>query len=162
MSPTHPEPVRAEPLTREAFAPFGEVMEADPERAFSINDGWTERHHALATADLEGGPAILSIFRGRARPLTAVLLERHPFGSQAFMPLGGAPWVTVTAERPDAPLRAFLCRGDQGVQIAKGVWHHPLLTLATQDFLVVDRADPARNLEEARLSPPRPIALAPN
>ncbi|MEO0682086.1 MAG: ureidoglycolate lyase [Pseudomonadota bacterium] len=151
--------LRAEPLTAEAFAPFGDVIAPDPARAFAINDGWTDRHHALAQADLEGGPAILSIFRGRARPLAADLLERHPHGSQAFFPLGGHAWLTVVAGSPDGPLRAFLCRGDQGVQIGRGVWHHPLLTLRAQDFLVVDRADPAGNLEEARLDPPQPILV---
>ncbi|MEM1314472.1 MAG: ureidoglycolate lyase [Pseudomonadota bacterium] len=154
-----PEAVRAEPLTAEAFAPFGAVIAPDPARAVAINDGWTDRHHALAAADLAGGGAILSIFRGRPRPLTAVLLERHPHGSQAFVPLGGRPWLTVVAEARDGPLRAFLCAGDQGVQIGRGVWHHPLLTLAAQDFLVVDREDPAANLEEAALDPPVPIRL---
>ncbi|MEM6438817.1 MAG: ureidoglycolate lyase [Pseudomonadota bacterium] len=153
------QPVKAEPLTEEGFAPFGEVIRPDPARAATINSGFTERHHALATAHLEGGAAILSIFRGRPRPLIATLLERHPFGSQAFVPLGGRPWLTVVAEGPEAPLRAFLCGGDEGVQIGRGVWHHPLLTLAAQDFLVLDRESPGANLEEAALDPPRPISL---
>ena len=154
-----PEAVRAEPLTAAAFAPFGEVIEADPRRARVINDGWTLRDHALARVDAEGAPAILSIFRGRPRPLRAELLERHPLGSQAFVPLGRRPWVTVVAEAPDAPLRAFLCGPEQGVQIGRGVWHHPLLTLAAQDFLVVDRDRPDENLEEVRLPAPVPIGL---
>lgn len=146
-----------EPLTAAAFAPFGEVIEPRPETARTINEGFTTRFHALATVAAEGGPVILSIFRGRPRPLRLEMLERHPKGAQAFLPLGRRPWLTVTAEAPDAPLRAFLCGPEQGLCLAPGVWHHPLLTLAAQDFLVADRARPEDNLEEAPL--PAPVLL---
>jgi ureidoglycolate lyase len=122
-------PLVPDPLTAEAFAPFGRVIEADQAASYPINDGTTRRFHKLATAD-EGanGEAILSIF---------VPMERHP-------------WLVVVAERP-APdaCRVFLARGDQGVQYAAGTWHHPLLALQpTQDFLVVDREGPGDNCEE--------------
>lgn len=142
--------IRAEPLTAQGFAPFGTVIEADPATAREINAGFTTRFHALATVDVDGA-AILSIFRGRERPLSVAMLERHPMGTQAFMPLGGRDWLVVVAERPEpAALRAFRARGDQGVQYARGVWHHPLLVLGgPQDFLVIDRASPEDNLDEA-------------
>lgn len=141
--------IRAEPLTAEAFAPFGQVIEADPARAVEINAGFTTRFHALARVESDAG-VILSIFRGRVRPLEIAMLERHPLGSQAFMPLGGRDWLVVVAGHP-APeaLRAFRAGGDQGVNYAAGVWHHPLLVLdGPQDFLVVDREGPGENLEE--------------
>lgn len=148
--------LRPEPLTAAAFAPFGRVIEADPATARSINAGTTTRFHALATADPgPDGVAVISIFRGlpRARPIALALLERHPLGSQAFVPMQPHPWLVVVAERPEpGALRAFLARGDQGVQYARGVWHHPLLVLATsQDFVVVDREGPGANLEEVAL-----------
>ncbi len=148
-----------EPLTAESFAPFGTVIEADPASAIGINAGFTTRFHALAEVEVEGGAPILSIFRGRPRPLIVDMLERHPFGTQAFVPLGGRPWLAVCAEAPGAPLRAFLARGDQGAQYAKGAWHFPLLTLATQDFLVVDRSAPETNVELADLSEPVQVVL---
>ncbi len=151
--------LHAEPLTAESFAPFGQVIEAAPESTVEINAGWTTRFHDLARADVEGAPAIISIFRSRVRPLVAEMLERHPFGTQAFVPLGGHPWLIVAAEAPDAPLRAFLARGDQGAQIGRGVWHHPLLTIGAQDFLVVDRADPDANLETRDLPAQVPVTL---
>jgi ureidoglycolate lyase len=160
-----PLPLRVEPLTAAAFAPFGAVIAADPGRSYLINGGTTRRFHALAAADPgPGGTAILSIFRGAPRPLplTVAMLERHPLGAQAFAPLSPAPWLAVVAEgaRPTTrDLRAFLCRGDQGVQYARGVWHHPLIVLgAAQDFLVVDRLGPGANLEEIALDPPGEIA----
>ncbi len=139
--------IAVQPLTAEAFAPFGRVIEAAPASAVGINAGWTTRFHALAEIDVEGAPPILSIFRSRVRPLVVDMLERHPFGTQAFFPLGGRPWLAVCAETPEAEPQAFLFRGDQGAQIGRGVWHAPLLTLAAQDFLVADRAEPEGNVE---------------
>ena len=146
--------IHAEPLSAAAFAPFGDVIEARPETAVEINAGYTTRFHALATAETDD-KVIMSIFQGRPRPLEAAMLERHPLGSQAFVPLGGQPWLVVVAKQADpTALRAFLCRGDQGVNYRAGVWHHPLLVLGdAQDFLVVDRAGQGQNLEEVFFEP---------
>lgn len=152
-----PLPLAVEPLTPAAFAPFGRVLHPDPATALTINDGFTTRFHALAEVGTDGAPVILSLFRGRPRPLVLTMLERHPLGAQAFVPLGRRAWITVAAEAPDAPLRAFLCPPDTGVAIGRGVWHHPLLTLAAQDFLVADRVRPDENLETAPL--PAPVRL---
>ncbi len=159
---------KIEPLTREAFAPFGDVIEAsDAVRHFPINEGTTERYHDLAKIDLDArGRAIVSIFRAQPRslPLTLTLLERHPLGSQAFMPLNGRPYLVAVAPRGEAfdsgDVHVFLARGDQGVNYAAGVWHHPLLALgAISDFLVVDRAGPGANCDERDLPQPLTIPL---
>ncbi len=141
--------IYAEPLTVAGFAPFGSVIEADPAVARQINGGFTTRFHGLARVESDA-EVILSIFRGRVRPLKVAMVERHPLGTQAFMPLNGRDWLVVVAERPEtSALRAFRCRGDQGVQYGVGVWHHPLLILGEpQDFLVVDRDGVGANLEE--------------
>ncbi len=141
--------MKIEPLAAEAFAPFGDIIETDPATAVEINDGFTTRFHQLATAQSDQD-VILSIFRGRPRELSVAMLECHPLGSQAFVPLGGQSWLAVVSETPDAAgLRVFHCKGNQGVQYHAGVWHHPLLVLdAAQDFLVVDRAGEGPNLEE--------------
>jgi ureidoglycolate lyase len=152
--------IRAEPLTREAFASFGDVIEAsDLVRHFTINAGNTERYHDLAKIDAgPDGRVIVSIFRGqpRALPFVVEMMERHPLGTQAFVPMSGRPWLVVVAAAGDAPgvedLRVFLARGDQGVNYARGVWHHPLLALdGVSDFLVVDRAGEGPNCDEIRL-----------
>lgn len=151
-----------QPLTREAFAPFGDVIEAsDAVRHFTINAGNTERYHDLA--QIEAGPdgkVIVSIFRGQPRtlPFSVEMMERHPLASQAFIPMSGKPYLVVVAPAGAAPkaedLRVFLARGDQGVNYATGVWHHPLLALETVcDFLVVDRSGNAPNCDEVVLDP---------
>jgi ureidoglycolate lyase len=144
------------PLTKPAFAPFGEVIEADPARMRYINGGTTERFHALASADVtgEGASIIINLFRGQPRgfPYEVGMMERHPFGSQSFSPISGGPFLVVVSEdengRPGRP-QVFLARGDQGVNYRRNVWHHPLMSLgAVSDFLVVDRDGPGNNLEE--------------
>src|SRR5689334_3843018 len=138
--------LRVEPLTREAFAPFGEVLEpASAQAVYEINADTAQRFHALARVDIAGadGHAVISLFRAqpRALPFRVETLERHPLGSQAFMPLGSAPYLVVVAAAPDVPPRAFLARPGQGVSFRPGTWHHALLALEREsDFLVVDRA----------------------
>ncbi|WP_440995895.1 ureidoglycolate lyase [Arhodomonas sp. SL1] len=156
-----------EPLTGEAFGPFGDVIAADDAaESFLINAGTTRRFHDLAAIQLygEGVRALISIFRGEAfrLPLTVRMLERHPLGSQAFMPLSGRPYLVVVAPPGEvidtSEVRAFRAGGDQGVNYHAGVWHHPLLALeAASDFLVVDRGGPGDNCDERDL--PEPLTL---
>lgn len=147
------------PLTAEAFAPFGEVIEVrgDPR---TINDGHTLRYHDLAALDLlaDSGRSIVSIFRSTppTYPLTIRSMENHPLSSQAFVPLSGRPFLVVVA--PRGPFNAnqivaFAASPQQGVNIAKGVWHHFNLALyEPSDFLVIDREGPGANLEEVTLT----------
>ena len=145
-----------EPLTREVFAPFGEVIEADPASMRLINEGTTERYHALAEAEAYGEDArvIINIFRGQPRrfPYILAMMERHPFGSQSFSPLDDRPWLVVVAQdeggKPGRP-QVFLAGGRQGVNYGRNVWHHPLMAMgAVSDFLVVDRLGGGNNVIE--------------
>lgn len=151
--------IKARPLTAEGFAPFGEVLAPREAPSRLINEGRCERHHALATVERGGGEAIISIFRseGVSLPHDCTLLERHPLGSQAFMPLGDQPWLSVVAPdeggRPGAPL-AFLVPAGVGVNLRAGTWHGVLTPLGgPADFLVVDREGEGVNLEEVRIPP---------
>ncbi len=148
--------VAIEKLTREAFAPFGQVIETDGAQHFPINAGRTERYHDLARIDLAGPNAhpLVSIFRGQpvALPYALTMVERHPLGSQAFHPLSGRPFLVIVAPdrdgTPDRP-RAFSTRPGQGVNIAINTWHGVLTALGSEsDFLVVDRGGDGNNLEE--------------
>ena len=146
--------IKVEPLSRENFAPFGDVIELAGASHYPINNGTTERYHDLARIHAEGTDArvLLNIFVGepRPQPLEICMLERHPYGSQAFYPLQNQPWLIVVAEKPEAQaLRAFMASGEQGVNYAANVWHHPLLVFQPNSrFLVVDRHGVEKNLEE--------------
>ncbi len=159
--------LHGEMLTREAFAPFGEVIETDGAEHFTINAGSTERFHDLATVDVlaEGGWPLINIFRGQPVgdfPVRLRLMERHPLGSQAFVPLSRQPFLVVVAgarELPDPQnLRAFVSAPGQGISYHRGVWHHPLLALGEiSDFLVIDRGGPGHNCDEVELDPAQPV-----
>ena len=123
----------------------------------SINEGTTERFHDLAGVDVsaDGGKPLISIFRGqpRSRPIAIRMVERHPLGSQAFIPMQNHDWFIVVAASDETPLvselRAFHAHGRQGINYRPGVWHHPLLVLKPDsDFLVVDRGGPGQNCDE--------------
>lgn len=160
--------LRIVPLTRAAFAPFGDVIERADAHHYPINQGFTERFHDLARIDTgtEGGETIVSLFRSqpRAFPFEITFVERHPLGSQAFYPLQNRDWLIVVAEaeaRPTArTLRAFRASGRQGINYARNVWHFPLLALdADSDFLIIDRKGPGNNLEEVTLAEPAVLEI---
>ncbi len=149
------------PLTREAFAPFGDVIETEGAHHYPINEGTTERYHDLANLNMrEGGRAIVSIFRGQPRsyPMEIRALERHPLGSQAFIPMQRRPYLVVVAEsqltsREPGSVHAFIARGDQGVNYAAGTWHHPLLAMdEVSDFVVIDRKGEGHNCDVFELA----------
>lgn len=151
-----PRALAVEPLTPEAFRPFGEVVQAGGDSQ-PINAGSARQFADLATIDVGDGSPRVSIYRAEARrlPLPIAMLERHPQGSQLFMPLSGEPFVVVVAPaaaEPDAAaVRAFVATGRQGVNFRRGTWHHPLIALAAGEFLVLDRGGPGENCDEFRL-----------
>jgi len=151
--------IKVEPLTRKTFEPFGQVIEAEAyAEMITINDGYATRYHDLAEVDISssGGRPLINIFRGRPRPLpiTIHMMERHPLGTQAFIPLHRDPFAIVVAPAGEivdvSVLSAFVTNGRQGVSYSRNVWHFPLLVLGPdeKDFLVVDRGGGGDNCEE--------------
>lgn len=157
-----------QPLTRDAFAPFGDVIEMEGAAHFTINQGFAERFNDLAGVDVssEGGLTNVSLFLGQPRPqpIAIRLMERHPLGSQIFLPLQDRPWLVLVAEDVNdiKSYRAFTATGRQGVNYARNVWHHPLLVMdADSRFIVVDRKGPGNNLEELWFAEDFVFSLAP-
>ncbi len=159
--------ITTQPLTRAAFAPFGDVLDTDWGNHFPINAGKCERYHDLAKVEAEGQNArvLISIFRGTPYdfPLRLGMVERHPLGSQAFMPLSPAPFLVVVcpgdADGPGTP-QAFVTRPGQGVSYRRDTWHAVLTPIgADQDFLVVDRGGDGDNLVEHHFGTPWEVRL---
>jgi ureidoglycolate lyase len=158
--------ITAEPLSAAAFAPFGDVLEATGAATKIINRGMCERFHDLARLDFgPDGQAGISIFRGQpyATPLTLDMLERHPLGSQAFVPLSAEPFLAIVAEdaggKPGRP-RAFVTAPGQGVNYLRGTWHGVLTPLRQPGlFAVIDRIGAGDNLEEHWLQQPWIVCL---
>ena len=156
--------IATEPLTARAFAAFGDVIEATGAPDMVINEGLAQRFHDRARLDFgPGGRAGLSVFHARPRslPYRLTLLERHPLGSQAFVPMQAAPFLVIVAPDEDgAPghPRAFLTRPGQGVNFLRATWHGVLTPLSEPAlFAVIDRIGPGNNLQEVRLKEPYTI-----
>ncbi|WP_148861425.1 ureidoglycolate lyase [Marinobacter fonticola] len=152
--------LQAQSLTPEAFADFGDVIEQREDKAFPINAGRTQRHHDLAKVEVLGEEArtLVSIFVSQpvTVPLELAFLERHPQGSQAFMPLHEERFVVVVAPPGDSidpsEVRAFVTNGRQGVNYRAGTWHAVQSVLDKEgEFLVVDRGGAGNNCDEYAL-----------
>jgi ureidoglycolate lyase len=160
------EPIRAQPLTREAFAPFGDVISVELAGGSSANQGTATRYDRiaqLASTRPEAQPN-LAVFRSVAKvlPFEVRLVERHPCSTQMFMPLACRRFLIVVCpsdargEPELSQLRAFVCGPGQGVNYRAGVWHHPIIALeGPADFLMLAWEDgTARDCEERPLSSP--------
>ena len=142
------------PLTAEAFTPWGDVVEARGAPDQLINQGLCGRFHDRARLDFGDGRAGISLFDAEPRHLPHVvdMVERHPEGSQAFIPVSGARLLVVVADDdgglPIRP-RAFVTAPGQAVNLMRGVWHGVLAPLERPgQFVVVDRIGGGSNLEE--------------
>ncbi len=151
-------PILTQPLTAGAFAPYGDVIAAEGEPTMMINRGMCGRHHDLAALDFSGADARagISLFRAvpRSFPYELDMMERHPEGSQAFLPMTDNPFlVIVAADKDGAPHEpeAFVTRPGQGVNYHRNIWHHPLLVLEPQQFVIIDRAGDGQNCDEQSL-----------
>ncbi len=148
----------SKPLTAAAFQPYGEVIEEGAVPALDINQGFAQRYNDVAHADVGDGDGetnvALFIANPRPQPIAIALMERHPLGSQAFVPLQDRPWLVLVCDDPLKPesYHLFAATGKQGINYAKGAWHHPLLVRdAKSRFLIIDRKGPGNNLEEVHL-----------
>lgn len=148
------------PLTAERFAPFGDVIETSIEHKQAMNSSKFERYSDLAQVNIgpdTGGRPSVSIARCRTAtelPYRLDMLERHPLGSQAFMPLTRFPFIVVVAPAAEDvevdEIIAFVTNGRQGINYHQGVWHMPMVSMQReQEFLIIDRAIEGEEGEES-------------
>jgi len=151
------------PLTSERFAPFGDVIESVVDRTAAMNAERFERFDDLCKLDMaDDGRVAVSIARCRvatALPYRLDMVERHPLGSQAFVPLGPSRMIVVVAPPEESveasDLRAFVTNGRQGINYHRGTWHMPLIAFASgQEFLIIDRAADQPNCDMHSLDEP--------
>ncbi|MEM6818713.1 MAG: ureidoglycolate lyase [Pseudomonadota bacterium] len=147
------------PITAAAFAPFGEVIEPAEQTAAMVNGQRFERFDALANVHCGDAPVNIGIMRcatATTLPCEMTVVERHPLGSQAFLPLDTLHYVIAVAPpqpQPDPTLfQGFVVPPRTGINMRAGVWHVPLLgSKVGQTFAVIDRAT-EDNCDEVTLS----------
>ena len=156
--------IKIQPLTAEAFAPFGDVLEAVGKPDKIINNGFCGRYHDRAQLDFgDDGRAGISVFKAepRALPYKLELLERHPDSCQAFIPMSLDSYLITVAEDDNGTpvnIRAFLAGAGQGINYHRNTWHGVLTPLAAPGlFTVVDRIGNTPNLEEYLLKAPHMV-----
>ena len=157
----------AEPMEAAAFAPFGDLIEARGEADRIINQGLCGRFHDRARMEFSDGRAGISLFQAEPRqlPLRLDMVERHPEGSQAFIPMSLDGFLVIVAPdeggMPGRP-RAFLTEPGQAINFHKGTWHGVLTPLAAPGlFAVVDRIGAGANLEEHWFETPYTVSGPP-
>lgn len=141
-----------QPLTPEAFAPYGTVLGKGPGAPLHVDLGEFEVDAWIHdTMDVSGGLVELQVFTIAVRRMEFSFLERHVLETQAFMPIGGVPCVFPVAAptggdgpdhcpEPDT-VRAFLFDGSAGIRLHKGTWHWiPFPLGQTAAFLNLTRA----------------------
>ena len=146
--------LQTQPLTTNAFRAFGEIIDATGEPDKIINQGLCGRYHDLVQLDFTTGKAGISVFNAEARslPFKLEMMERHPEGSQAFIPMHQYPFLIIVSHDkngvPDTPI-SFISKPGQGINIFKNTWHGVLCPLhAPGLFAVIDRIGEGPNLEE--------------
>ena len=136
------------------FDTYGDLISTNDINPIDINAGYAKRFDDLANLDTsnECGKTIVSIFSSLKRnfPMKIDMMEKHPLGSQAFIPMKETIFITLVApegEKPDLKMiESFIIPKGKGVNYKAGVWHFPLIATEDMDFLVVDRKGSGENL----------------
>ena len=146
-------------ISKENFAQFGELITTDDIKPISINDGYAKRFDGIANLDTskDNGEATISIFSAikRTFPMNIDMMEQHPLGSQAFIPMKETTFLSFVAPDGDKPdldkVEAFIIPPGLGVNYKTGTWHFPLISTEDMNFLVVDRKGSGDNLKIQKL-----------
>ena len=146
--------IKPKKITRKSFSKFGELINTKNKRPISINNGYAKRFHDLGkinTSSKKGNP-IISIFSAKKRnfPMKIDMMEKHPLGSQAFIPMKETTFIVFVAPRGKKPdvnkIKSFIVPKQTGVNYKPGIWHFPLISNKNMNFLVIDRKGKGNNL----------------
>ena len=142
------------PITKNNFSQFGDMISTSEIKPIEINNGYAKRYDGIANLNTskDNGETTISIFSALKRnfPMKIDMMEKHPLGSQAFIPLKETTFLALVAPNGDKPdlnkIEAFIIPPGIGVNYKPGTWHFPLISTEDMNFLVVDRKGPGDNL----------------
>jgi len=151
--------ITPKPITKENFSNFGDLITTKDIEPITINDGYAKRFDNIAKLDTskENGKTTISIFSALKRtfPMKVNMMESHPLGSQAFIPMKETTFLCFVApsgEKPDLnKIESFIIPPGLGINYKPGTWHFPLISTEDMNFLVVDRKGSGDNLKIQKL-----------
>jgi ureidoglycolate lyase len=146
--------INPKPITKENFSKFGDMITTNDIKPLEINNGYAKRFDGIANIDTskDNGETIISIFSAlkRSFPMKIDMMEKHPLGSQAFVPMKETTFLVFVAPKGNKPdldkIEAFIVPPGMGVNYNPGTWHFPLIATEDMNFLVVDRKGSGDNL----------------
>ena len=146
--------INPKPISKENFSKYGDVITTKNIKPLEINDGYAKRFDGIANLDtsINGGETTICIFSALKRyfPMKIDMMEKHPLGSQAFIPMQETTFLVLVAPTGDKPdinkIESFIVPPDIGVNYNPGTWHFPLISTKDMNFLVVDRKGSGNNL----------------
>ena len=141
-------------VTKKNFKKFGQIIDTSKKKYFKINNGFAKRYDNLGKIDTstKKGETIISIFSAKKRnfPMKVDMMEKHPLGSQAFVPMKETSFLVFVAPKGERPnlkkIESFRIPKQTGINLNPGIWHFPLISTKNMNFLVVDRKGRGNNL----------------
>ena len=146
--------IKPKKITRKNFKKFGDLICTKKIRPININNGYAKRFDNLCkiNTSLRKGNTIVSIFSAKKRkfPMSIKMMEKHPLGSQAFIPMNETKFFVFVAPKGKKPninsIKSFLVPKQTGINYKPGIWHFPLISTKNMNFLVIDRKGMGNNL----------------
>ena len=146
--------IKPKKINKKNFRKFGQIIDASKKKYFKINNGYAKRYDNLGKIDTstKKGKTIVSIFSARRRmfPMKIDMMEKHPLGSQAFIPMKETSFLIFVAPKGNGPnlkkIESFRIPKQAGVNLNPGIWHFPLISTKDIKFLVIDRKGKGKNL----------------
>ena len=146
--------INPKPINKSNFLKYGEVITTEQIKPIKINNGYAQRFDGIANLDTknQNGETTISIFSALKRtfPMKIDMMEKHPLGSQAFIPMKETTFLILVAPKGNKPaiekIKSFIVPPGIGINYKPGTWHFPLISTENMNFLVVDRKGSGENL----------------
>jgi len=146
--------INPKPITKQNFSKFGDMITTADIKPIEINEGYAKRFDGIANLNTskDNGETTICIFSAlkRSFPMKIDMMEKHPLGSQAFIPMKQTTFLVLVAPEGNKPdlskIEAFIIPPEIGVNYKPGTWHFPLIATEDMNFLVVDRKGSGDNL----------------
>ena len=146
--------INPKPISKENFSKFGDVISTKDINSIDVNNGYAKRYDNIANLNTskDNGKTTISIYSALKRqfPMKIDMMEKHPLGSQAFIPMKETTFLSLVAPQGDKPelnqIESFIVPPGIGINYNPGIWHFPLISTEDMNFLVVDRKGLGDNL----------------